>query len=203
MLHQTKFVIIHGPPRSGKDTMADLLISRLRKLSPPLEAVHRQVGQPLKDAAHGLLTGLHGNDPLETPNWDHFEEEKERPNKEFFLGQSPRQFYIELHECLLRPVFGDTVLAHMAVEWALNQDGEVDVVILSGWTGPADTEEIMRLGPGCVVIDLERPGTTWDTRRPFPSWVYNMRVNNRYEGLGAMISWIDTVLIPKLLTEES
>ncbi len=84
-----KIILVNGPPRSGKDTIGQLLCQRL-----PL--VLDKFARKLKEAAHALY-GM-----PELPH-DHFEACKDTPLEQFF-GKSPRQVYIAVSETYFKPL---------------------------------------------------------------------------------------------------
>lgn len=91
-----KVILFNGPPRSGKDTAADILynyFAKIQELYPKRYAFAR----PLKETTHALY-GI-------KCEWDAFEYTKDREQEKFF-GLSPRQAYIKVSEEMVKPVLG-------------------------------------------------------------------------------------------------
>lgn len=85
-------ILVNGPPRSGKDTLGEHLLSRY----PSFDLV--KFAWDLKERTHAL----YGRPEL--PH-DHFEDVKDQPSA-FFMGLTPRQAYIHVSETYFKPVHG-------------------------------------------------------------------------------------------------
>lgn len=183
-------VIVQGPPRSGKDTFVNELAGLLR--AHDISCVHRQVGQTLKEATHALYQALTDH-PIHIYPWNYFEANKETP-KEIFLGLTPRQAYIDVHERLIKPLHGDTTLARMTAEHLARSPAKVKIA--SSLTGPNDVPVLVKALGAPIIIGLDRWGCTeWDNRRPIaPDWCFH---NNG--PIEKMRNWIEANLLPELL----
>lgn len=87
-------LLLNGPPRSGKDSIANLLEDMY-------EIPHYKFANELKHAVHrsyGLFT---------IPA-DYFEERKDQPCEELY-GITPRQAYIQYSEHYAKPLHGDAI----------------------------------------------------------------------------------------------
>ena len=183
-------LIVHGPPRSGKDTfvnnVADLVRDHHRTL-------HRQVGQSLKEATHAFYQSLAGRRMDLVPGWDHFETCKETPQA-FFLGLTPRDAYIQAHERLIKPLHGKTTLVNATVHAIYGQGRGHTLIVVSGLTGPEDVQVIADEIATPVVVNIEREGCEWDNRKPLPDGL-------TYQNDGTiddMREWIRLELLPRL-----
>ncbi len=98
-----KIIFISGPPRSGKDTVADML----KKAH--ASSVHREkFALPLK-LAIPLLYGIpsaHWHETLGSPEF------KDKPCPELF-NRTPREIHIALSEHYLKPLHGEQVFGQL------------------------------------------------------------------------------------------
>ncbi len=139
-------VLFNGPPRSGKDTAAD------RVLRTGIGAHHIKLSAVLKNMTHDLY-GVKGVE------FDHFEDVKDQPRKEFY-GLTPRDAYINVAEKLLKPVHGPNFFAEVTLKDFKEARQNVVVVSDLGFQKeydffvknlPADTQ--------LLVVKVSRPGT--------------------------------------------
>ncbi len=98
-----KYLLINGPARSGKDTLAQILATRRPNIVITKFAAH------LKDATHAAY-GILG-----VPH-DHYESAKELPSDDFF-GLTPRQAYIKFSETYMKVHHGKDVFAKLFVRY--------------------------------------------------------------------------------------
>lgn len=110
---EIEILLVNGPPRSGKDTVANYLAAHYGFR-------HVKFAGALKRATHALVQELNGsNEPLLS---DAFEWAKDEPNTAFF-GSTPRETYIAVSEWLCKELWGDrifgTVLAKQIARLAL------------------------------------------------------------------------------------
>jgi hypothetical protein len=105
---ERRAVFLNGPPRSGKDTLARLIVEALAP-----DAIHLKMAEPLKRATHLAFAALSGATFCPSP--DHFEDCKDEPNT-FFLQTTPRQAYIAFSEGMLKPLLGKGVFGHLAIK---------------------------------------------------------------------------------------
>lgn len=97
----TAVIVLNGPPRSGKDSIA-LQISNV------FDVLKLPLARALKERTHGLF----GHSELP---WDYFEDCKDTPHA-FFHNMTPRQAYIWVSEEVMKPKFG---LTYWAEQWYL------------------------------------------------------------------------------------
>lgn len=153
----SKLLILNGPPRSGKDTLADILAASYgyRKL---------EFKAALIDLACRIAQ-------LSRADWDYLYKSKERPSPAlYFHGQkqSPRRFLQIVSEEIIKPVFGQRAFGNAALQQTYGKDSDRIVFSDSGFM-----EELMALAAcdranhDIVVIRLHRNGTSYegDTRR--------------------------------------
>ena len=96
-----KLIVLNGPPRSGKDTIGNMLGSLGDDIYVTKFAI------PLKQMAHRLL-GINDVD------YDSFDDVKDKPHDDFH-GLTPREFYIGLSEQFIKPMLGQGFLGSMLV----------------------------------------------------------------------------------------
>lgn len=99
-----EIIILNGPPRSGKDSIAKYL--------EPYDFINIKFSRVLKDAAHALY-GLN-------VEYDHFESGKDSPQEEFY-GLTPREVYINLSELYFKPMHGKNIFATLGAKSIQNQ----------------------------------------------------------------------------------
>lgn len=83
-----QIIILNGPPRSGKDTLAE----HLRKTAPSV--IHGKFADELKTITHRFY-----DVPNQEPNA--YEDVKDIPTEDF-LGYSPRQAYINISQYFIK-----------------------------------------------------------------------------------------------------
>ena len=137
-----KILLVNGPPRSGKDTLADALPMQTLKFATPL-----RTGVP---AMFGI--------PQETYD-DLIENHKETPTP-LLQGMSPREAQIWLSEEVMKPKFGPFIFGQILVGTAKTVSGPV-VVSDSGFYEEAQVV-VEEFGPENVrLIRLHRDGCTF------------------------------------------
>jgi len=155
--------LLNGPPRSGKDTAATLL----GHLTGEGTMSHWKLSTSLKERTHALygLVGLDGR-PLPA---GFFEATKDETS-ERFLGLTPRQAYINVHELYLKPVHGPRILGTLLVAaWHRSPFANSEHVVVSDAGDDEQCQPLVDLMgvENTVIIHLSRPGTKWDNRRTF------------------------------------
>lgn len=154
-----RLVVFNGPPRSGKDTAARMLLERWDghgtcELFP--------LAREIKERTHALYG-------LGEINYRYFEDRKDRPAQEFY-GLSPRRAYVEV-ATLLRGLHGRDFFGRLLldrIQRNVSRPGKPmgcivipdagtyeEVTTVYAWSG---------FGSG-VVIQLERPGCVFDDGR--------------------------------------
>lgn len=153
----TKLILLNGPPRSGKDTVA-------RHLQLVLDAAIRldKFAMPIKRAFAGMIGSTcdyYGDVP-------YHEEHKEEVIP--WLGVSYRQWQIDFSERLMKPQYGGNIFGRMLLDrvkaqsWADNPERQVCVVSDCGFQIEVDTL-ILEIPPQNVLtLRLIRPGFNFD-----------------------------------------
>lgn len=106
-LADMRFILLNGPPGSGKDTAGKILMGRYGYESVSIGKFSKR----LKESVHSD----HGYSHL--PH-DYFEDCKDDPLPLFF-GKSPRQAYIFKSEVMVKPHFGDQYYGRLYLRDAL------------------------------------------------------------------------------------
>lgn len=96
--YATKIIFLNGPPRSGKDTLAQALWEENKSL------LRMPLAQVLKARTHAAL-GI--NKP-----WNFYENRKDEHLDQFY-GLTPRQAYIWFSEKVMKPKFGNDIFARL------------------------------------------------------------------------------------------
>jgi len=99
-------ILVNGPPRSGKDTVGEILRRRHGCLV-------TKFAKQLKEMAHGLHSIVGGD--AKPVRHDYFEKRKDDSCDEF-MGATPRQCYIALSENYLKPLYGEDVMGEMLLK---------------------------------------------------------------------------------------
>lgn len=166
-----KYIILNGPPKSGKDTIGQQLHFQLR---PHYSVIRRKLAEPIKRAV-AAFTGL---TPVEA---DHYFENpvvKDAPSKRFF-GTTPRQVLISFSEDWVKPNYGKTAFGEIMLESTKDHNG---VVVI---TDCGFEEEISVFDPTeAVVIRLHRDGCSFanDSRNfVYPEGFLSFDVDNDRE----------------------
>lgn len=150
--------LLNGPPRSGKDTAAILL----GHLTGEGTMGHFKLATALKARTHAMY-GLVGFEA------GAFEATKDEPSP-LFLGQTPRQAYIEAHERYWKPVHGPRILGTLLIEEMRRSPfgGRQHLVVSDAGDDEQCLPLVERLGAAnTVLIHLDRKGCQWDNRRRF------------------------------------
>lgn len=101
-------VLFNGPPRSGKDTAAEMLLTHLesRTIRPMrLESL----SFPLRKMAYGMADW---KGELDGPNYETFKTQRFLP----FKGGTGRELMIDASEKFLKQVYGETIMAEMLID---------------------------------------------------------------------------------------
>ena len=119
-----KFLLVNGPPRSGKDTMGGVL-ERLALQQTP-NVLSTKLAKALKEMAHDALCPVKGLD-----HWV-FEAEKDKPRPDLY-GRTWREVYIAFSEKFAKPLFGEGYWARVLLDEVdeADQDHPLDYVIVT------------------------------------------------------------------------
>ena len=103
-----KILLLNGPPRSGKDTIGEIV----KQLYPYQSTILEKFAKSVKEGTHGML-GIFKEESVEEANA--FESWKDEPRPEFF-GLTPRQAYIWYSEEVMKPKFGNDIFGRLTTE---------------------------------------------------------------------------------------
>lgn len=98
----------NGPPRSGKDTLAEMLADKMDKSGVTLPVRMESLSLPLREIAYAM-TGWAGS--LDGENYEQF---KTTHFKAF--GKSGRHIMIDVSEQFLKPVYGIEIMAQLLIQ---------------------------------------------------------------------------------------
>ncbi len=154
-----RVVFVAGPPRSGKDTVANMVTKFL--LHDPWFAVHIPSSRDLKKAIHTALG-------LELQH-DYYEDKKDESTFDFF-HKTPREVYIKFVSFLTQTFSpGDnSVLGHILLR-RIRYLHVANVVVVSGVGHNDEVAPIVKRygADNCLVLQLFRPGAEYnDGREP-------------------------------------
>jgi hypothetical protein len=154
-----KFIVINGPPDSGKDTAANFIVSFIRRNAAHLCPMHIKFSEPLKKSAHALFDVFH--------NWDYYDSKEGRSQKNLangdFLGLSPREAYIAMHQKILDEMFGPEALGFI-MRKRIVRHNSVQVFISSDGGFVDELEPIINLlgQRSVLLIELHAVGKTFE-----------------------------------------
>ena len=150
-----RLIVLNGPPRSGKDSLADAILSRYigRKFA---------LAEPLKRAVHAFF-----DEDLDIYK---FEPVKEKP---IFEGVSPRNAYIEMFTGFAEPTFGPSILGKLLAKktkaYFCGQSGKLNVkdntVVVIGDCGrPAELIPLLCTFPieRVMLVQMHRENFTYE-----------------------------------------
>lgn len=149
-----KTILLSGPPRSGKDTLASVISE---EVSFPIR--ERAISEEIRKAAHHLYSYLGRNPYAET--W-RFERTKDQPSAHFF-GRTPRECYIAVAD-MVRALHGPDYWARLLVS-DMQRFSRDYLTVVTDVGSDAQAEAFCRLGRP-LVVSVVRPGTDWDNRLP-------------------------------------
>ena len=166
-------ILLNGPPRSGKDTVADIMRKTLShcqdyKMSMPLKKAFREL------MAIDLVLAKHL-----------LEEKKDEPLYRDF-DATPRDVQIALSENVMKPLFGDEAFGRIAVNAITSIPGKYIVISDCGF-GPEIVPLQKQYGYDKVYgIRISRPDCDYsnDSRSDVDFDAYNVpweSIHNQYE----------------------
>jgi hypothetical protein len=141
-----KIVFLNGPPHSGKDTAAEMLLQNF-------PGVIRKFAAPLKQSAAGMLG--------ETVEW--IEANKDKPDPRL-NGETVRSFLINISEKLIKPLYGKQFFGKCMVGELDKLVGNTEFVFItdSGFFDEA-IPVVNAFGvSNCLLVQVRRPGKTFE-----------------------------------------
>jgi hypothetical protein len=166
---------LNGPPRSGKDTIAQMILEE-STLDIPIKIDH--LSEPLRRIAFAMVGRVYVHDQA-----DAYEEFKSTLFPQF--NRTGRQLMIDVSESFLKPTYGQQVMAQMLVERNKNFSGLLivpdsgfvcEIAPLHEWCNPTPRQNrggsslTRTVNNNFFVCRVHRDGTTFkgDSRE----WVY-------------------------------
>lgn len=154
-----KVIVFNGPPDVGKDTAANYVRSFVQINAPYYYPRHMKFSEPLKRAAHAIYDTFHG--------WEHYDSRDGRPQKGMsngdFLGLSPREAYIAMHEKYLKIMHGDDALGWILRKRIVRQNN-TKLIVLSDSGFPEELHPIINLvgERNTLIVELHMAGKTFE-----------------------------------------
>ena len=140
-------ILLNGPPRCGKDTVAGVIAHRHG-------AYHTKFARRLKEDTHALYG-------MPEMAHDAFEHCKDDPCSEF-RGLTPRRAYIAVSEKLMKPLHGERIYGEILCEAIRGHVGERDIVVSDSGFVPEALEVVDRFGADQVaLVRIHRAGCTF------------------------------------------
>ncbi len=145
-----KVVLLNGPARSGKDSLARYLVETR------LNTARIGFADHPKRLAHVMAFGAMGWDM--DPNAFDAVKEIAHPG---FAGMSPRRFYIHVSERVCKPLFGAGYFGDRFVDAARASGAALVVVPDSGFRGEAERVAEAFGALNVLLVRLSREGTSF------------------------------------------
>jgi hypothetical protein len=98
-----KFILLNGPPRSGKSTVADLILSEYAE-----NATHYKMTSPMDEAFKSFFA-------ISDKDWNYYREVNKDMPQERFGGHTTRQALISFSENFAKPLAGPSVFGKIAL----------------------------------------------------------------------------------------
>lgn len=152
-------VAFNGPPRSGKDTMAEMLANHMDKMGVTVPVKFESLSIPLRRIAYEIV-GNEGRS-LDGPDYEQFKLTPYSLRDDGLAPSSGREIMIDVSERFLKPCYGKSVMARMLLERNKNFKG---VLLLrdSGFQCEVDPL-IEQVGvENFYVAQVHRDGTSFD-----------------------------------------
>lgn len=190
----TRIILLSGAPCSGKNEFA----SRLMRVfvEDGQAACTCSIARVLKEATHQFYAALQPLRLEPAPAWNAFEHCKDKPHP-FFLGKTPRNAYIDMHEMYIKPVHGQTYLADTLA--LLIRDGGMQQsyrnVIVTDVGNDREAASFSRIFSQVTAVTIEREGVKFDNRRLIVAPDLTFRNDGT---ISDMVDWIKTELFASL-----
>lgn len=158
-----RIILLNGPPSSGKDTAARVLVEEIRRHSPngAYDYKFLRMSHPIKRAFAGLV-----DRPIdEWGNVEEWEGIKDLPS-ELLEGTSYRQWQINFSEKLMKPTYGKDIFGRIFCETLYplyNEQWDGDVIVPDcGFQVESDCVVNLLPGVDVLLMKLKRAGTNFD-----------------------------------------
>jgi hypothetical protein len=172
-----RFIFLNGPPRSGKDTACNAILS----MQHPSRREMRRLSAPLKDAVAAIFG-------WSEPRRQHYERNKDTvPVGD--TGLTYREWQIALSEKLLKPLAGPDVLGRLFLQHCLNHGMPDHVWVCPDAGFKEELQPILHVfkPDNVLIMHIVRPGTDFmhDSRSYIEledvTSVMVMNVTNRHD----------------------
>lgn len=159
-------VAFNGPPRSGKDTMAEMLANHMDRMGVGMLVVPESLSMPLREIAYAMSGWVGATDG---PNYEQF-----KTTVFPAFGVTGRQLMIDVSEKFLKPTYGIEIMAQLlrarnegigpAVLLIRDSGFQIEIDPLIQWVGADNLH----------VVNVLRDGTSFegDSRE----WVHHSKV---------------------------
>lgn len=145
-----RFLLMNGPPRSGKRELAKRVVAAFQRLHGQESAAMLHLATPLKEAAHAMMMGYRAHA-------DYFEARKFEPCAELD-GLIPRKLYIALAEKVIRPMLGQDYYAKLLVRRVQANDAKIGrkLIVVEDVGFNVECTAIAAAFPQCRVVRMHR-----------------------------------------------
>ncbi len=175
----TKVIFVNGPPRSGKDTVGEII----QTIVPGSRCI--KMAHALKVGTHALFRTLHNRltpATLATTLQDDTYEDMKDVRMPLFYGKTPREAYIDVSEKLIKPMFGEDFWGKIVADRiAENPMVKVWIITDSGFE-PETRPIIQQVGAeNCLLIRMHREGCDFSSdSRAYLALDYDMNCRDVY-----------------------
>lgn len=166
------YILFNGPPRSGKDTAAQMAYNYVLRTTRPIRyPTWEKFSRPNKEC----FAALAGAKIDAFFNVDYYEHHKSEIIP--WLGVSYRQWQIDFSEKFMKPLYGQDIFA-----WLLRMRSQQnDLTIISDCGFQIEVDCL--IGQRMMLICMKREGCTFegDSReyvKPAPNWEYHVIAND-------------------------
>ena len=165
-------VAFNGPPRSGKDTLAEMLANHMDRAGVGMLVVPESLSLPLREISYAM-TGWTG--PTDGHNYEEF-----KNAFFFFFGVAGRRVMIDVSEKFLKPTYVLEVMANLLI--ARNEGIGPAVLLIRDSGFQIEVDPLIRwVGEeNLVIVNVKRDGTSFDGDSR--EWVNHPRVDRQLEG---------------------
>lgn len=138
----------NGPPRSGKDTIAEMLADKMDKAGVTLPVKFESLSLPLRHIAYSVVGRIYDESTYEAFKQEWFEQ----------LGTDGRHLMIDTSESFLKQCYGIDVMARLLIERNKDFEGvllirdcgfQIEVDPLENWVGIENLYMVQMFREGC------------------------------------------------------
>lgn len=150
-----RIIAFNGPPRSGKDTIANVLATRLENTYTSV-IVRSQLSLPMRLAVCAML-GI---------EYSEFTYERIKDQVQEITGETFRQTMIRLSEEHVKPAYGNDIWVKSAMARAMVELPHI--VVISDLGFPEEINYLESTYAEVLVVQIDRDGSTWDNDSRVP-----------------------------------